>query len=184
MYLEKLNQFLETLDEKSRAIVLFMAKNRHARIRELSDLVGAKNDAYILMKIREVINPVSEEILGEPSLHFEKSSIDRVTGEKVLFSWHLNECLDFLKSREMLDVFDEGRYLKVVTEFPDIDEGDLRFDLKPNVLRIMYDGTERAIPLPNPAKCVVENSYRNNVLEIKLEKLTGGFKHAETKKGT
>lgn len=168
---EKVNQFLERLDERSRAIVLFMAKKGHAKIRPLSKLIAAESDSHTLMKIKEVINPAAEEILGEPALQFEDSKLDKSAGEKVLFSWHLNEKLEFLRSKETLDVFDEGRNLRIVAELPGVDRNELSFELTEDALIIFSNGGSKAIPLPEPAKKIVGNSYKNNVLEVKLEKV-------------
>jgi hypothetical protein len=41
----------------------------------------------ILLKIREIINPTAEKIIGYPILSFESLKVDRETGEKVTFSW-------------------------------------------------------------------------------------------------
>ena len=86
---ETLNKMVTELDADSKEILWFLYEHRHARIDTLAKLIEAPTHMDILLKIREIINPTAEKIIGYPILSFESSKVDRETGEKVLFSWWL-----------------------------------------------------------------------------------------------
>jgi len=67
----------------------------------------------ILLKIREIINPTAEKIIGYPILSFESSKVDWETGEKVTFSWWLAGQPHKDKKEPLLDIFDEDDDLVV-----------------------------------------------------------------------
>lgn len=96
---EKVRQLLEELDDRSRLIVWYIWQTRYAGIGDLTRVIREKMDMITLIRIKETINPLAEKIIGQPLLKFEKSKIDPETGDKVLFSWWLNE--DISASVEM-----------------------------------------------------------------------------------
>lgn len=116
--------FMKSLDEKSKKIFWYFRYHRHCRLSKLVKLIDASTDMEVLYILKEVINPMAVEILGQPILEFCQSRIDRLTGKKVLFSWWL---LDFLEDKEafaiernepLADVFDEEDQIVVVCDMP------------------------------------------------------------------
>ncbi len=76
----------------------------------------------------------------------------------------------------MVDVFDEGDHLVLVAELPGVDESDIRFEVKDDVLIVSGARGERKyrkeVLLPSPVVAqAATSSYRNGVFEIKLPKL-------------
>lgn len=137
------SELAETLDEKSRDILIFLYRNRYANIQELSDLIGAKNHSEVLSRLKEVINPTSEKILGRPIVKFEKVKIDPGSGEKILFSWWLTENIPIIK-KGGVDLFDEGDSLVIVADLG-------------------------SIKLAKPLR-ILKKSYKNGILEVVLKK--------------
>lgn len=174
----KVNQLMRALDEKSKEIIMHVWKNRYAKISEISTLISSPNDACTLTKIREVINPIAKNILGKPILLFEESKIDPVTNNKVFFSWWLSDSIDLIKKeKEMLDVFNEENFLKIVTEMPNAKEKDIMIDINDEALMIYADTSDgryhRKIPLFYAIDNIAEKTYKNGILEVKLKKTIG-----------
>ena len=106
--LTKLDLLLNVLDEKSRKMTMFLLNESHAELRDLSNLLCASSDMEVLLIIREIINPTAKEIIGKPILSFQQSKIDRLTGQKIMFSWWVDE--DFaskVRAEELIDVIEE-----------------------------------------------------------------------------
>ncbi len=169
--MKKFQRFMNNLDEKSRQIILYVMRNRHAGIRELSEHINAPNDNYTLMKIRGIINPVSGKILGKEILVFNESKFDLLAGEKILFSWWLNE--DFAKEKptSFIDVFDGGDSIRIITALK-IDEDDMRILAENNKVAI-YSNSElrQKIKLPRNVGSIIRKSYKNGILELVLAKV-------------
>lgn len=163
----KLSQFMNSLDEKSRAILSYLWEKRHANIREISKLIGSKTDSQTLTRIKEVINPLSQNILGKPVLEFKESKIDPVTGEKKMFNWWMAEDTYPIRGEELLDIFNEKDYLKIVTEVPD---ENIRLSIDNDILTISGKGFNKKIPLFYSVEKTVKKTCKNNILEIKLKK--------------
>lgn len=168
----KMDILLEGLDEKSRWIVQYLTIKKYADIRELADLIEAPIDMEVILRLRKVINPRAEEILGEPLANFERCKIDPITGQRVLFNWWLSASL--IKSLDyydaLLDVFDEGNHLRVVVHLPSRDEKDLKIRMKGKNLVISAKDYHQEVPLPVPIDGITEEAYHNGVLEVKLKK--------------
>ncbi|MBU4189397.1 MAG: hypothetical protein KJ886_00165 [Candidatus Thermoplasmatota archaeon] len=78
------------------------------------------------------------------------------------------------KAKELLiDVFDKKDYLVVVAELPPVNKKDIKLSLE-NVLKVSVDTKNqkyyKEVSLSAPVK-IVDTSYNNNVLEIKLKKV-------------
>ncbi|MCJ7789432.1 MAG: hypothetical protein MUP69_04485 [Candidatus Atribacteria bacterium] len=169
---ETLDKMVTELDADSKAILWFLYEHRHARIDTLAKLIEAPTHMDILLKIREIINPTAEKIIGYPILSFESSKIDRETGEKVLFSWWLASQTHQEREEPLLDIFDEDAELIVYLELLGIKEDKLRLSVANNKLIIDADKDyHKEISLP---AVVNTNSftkrYKNNILEVRLKK--------------
>jgi len=73
------------------------------------------------------------------------------------------------------DVFDEKEEIKVYAEMPGVNEGDIKLDLKGDILNISAQTSDRKyrkeILLPAKAKAeTLTSSYKNGMLEIKIKK--------------
>lgn len=114
--------FMKGLDARSRKIIWYLRCHGHARLTELTRLIGACADMETLYRLKEVINPAAMETFGKPLLEFYKSRIDQTTGKRVLFNWWL---LDFMeedqsvegnKEKPLVDIFDEEDRIVIVAE--------------------------------------------------------------------
>ena len=77
----------------------------------------------------------------------------------------------------MVDVFDEGDHLLLVAELPGVDVGDIRFEIKDDVLNLSASRGERKYrkEVLLPAAVLSAGAaplYRNGVFELKLQKAT------------
>ncbi|ACA59994.1 hypothetical protein Daud_1488 [Candidatus Desulforudis audaxviator MP104C] len=72
------------------------------------------------------------------------------------------------------DIFDEGDHLLVILEMPGIEESSIRVDISGNVVSVQAQSRcmelRRQVDLPCSAKQVRQQSYRNGILELKLER--------------
>ena len=168
--LERVEALSKGVDEKSKQIVTYLARERHARIKELTDLICASSDMEVLMRIREIINPKAQEITGKPAIKFERSKIDPLTGEKIVFNWWINEELTDSAHDDFVDVMDEKGILRIVLALPPQEKN---VEVKVNGSLLVISGNEyyKEVPL----FCIVEKkadvTLNNGVLEIKLSKV-------------
>ncbi len=123
---ETLDKIVTELDADSKGILWFLYENRHARIDTLAKLIEAPTHMDVLLKIREIINPTAEKIIGYPVLSFESSKVDWETGEKVTFSWWLAGQPHRERKEPLLDIFDEDAELVVYLELVGIKKDKLR----------------------------------------------------------
>jgi len=81
-----------------------------------------------------------------------------------------------IKEREpIVDIFEEKDHVMVVTELPHVNEKDINIKVEKNALTISADNAPKKyvkkVMLPTPVrKDTVKSTYRNNVLEVRLEK--------------
>ncbi|MDP3013157.1 MAG: Hsp20/alpha crystallin family protein, partial [Candidatus Subteraquimicrobiales bacterium] len=167
----------EELDSVSQEILWYLWRNGHGTIDELAELVSAPTHMDVLLRIREVINPAAEKIIGNLILSFEKSKIDPETGEKILFSWWLvgREQSGERRKEALLDIFDEGDYLHVVMELSGVQEEDILLMVEKDKLTIFADvqGVKYREEVSLPAQVYTEEftkRYNNNILEVRLGK--------------
>ena len=164
------NQFMNTLDEKSIQILIYLLKEKHAGIRKLADLIHASSDMEVLVKIREVINPKFKEIVGQPLIIFERSRLDPLTGEKITFSWWLNEeLMDYIPNGKLLDVYEEKDTLRVIASIP-LQEEDVKVEVKDNFLIIAGKKYYQEVVLTSAVEGNVKKTVNNGVLEVVLKK--------------
>ena len=75
----------------------------------------------------------------------------------------------------MTDIFDEREEVVVMAEMPGINEGDIKLDLKDDILNILAQSGDRKyhkeVLLPAKAKSETLTSvYKNGILEIRIKK--------------
>lgn len=75
----------------------------------------------------------------------------------------------------LVDVFDEEKRILVVSELPGVAEGDIKTELKGDVLNVSAETKDRKyskeVLLPSKVKAEsLKRTYRNGILEIELEK--------------
>ncbi|MGB5159441.1 Hsp20/alpha crystallin family protein [Desulfobacterium sp. N47] len=172
--LEDLDKIAVELDGASKEILWFLYENRHAGIDTLAKLTEAPNHMDVLLKIKEIINPAAEKIIGYPILSFESSRADRETGENVTFSWWLAG-QPHRERRELLpDIFDEDDNLVVCLELFGITEDELRLSVSNNN-KLIIDADKyfhKEIYLPAGINTdTITSRYNNNILEVKLKKM-------------
>ena len=170
-YLDSVNmtQIMNALDEKSAQILIYLLKERHAGIRKLADLINASSDMEVLVKIREVINPKVQETTGQPLIIFEPSKLDPLTGEKITFSWWLNEeLMDYIPNGKLLDVYEEKDTLRVIASIP-LQE-DVKLEVKDNFLIIAGKKYYQEVLLTSAVEGNVKKTVNNGVLEVVLKK--------------
>lgn len=168
--IKKLDLLLSTLDEKSSSITLYLLKARHAGIRELNDLISSPSDMDVLMKIREIINPTAQKVIGKPLATFQRSKIDSLTGEKIMFSWWVDEELvDSAQSDVLVDVIDEKDLLRIVATLPSNEE-NVSVQLVGSLLTISGQNYHQELQLLCPVEEKIDKTIHNGVLEVKLTK--------------
>lgn len=74
----------------------------------------------------------------------------------------------------LVDVFEEDQEITVTAEMPGVEEGDIQVEVKDGKLEINAEGEERKysreIDLPSEVEQDFEMSFRNGVLELRLNK--------------
>ncbi|GAG12545.1 unnamed protein product, partial [marine sediment metagenome] len=68
------------------------------------------------------------------------------------------------------DVFNEKNMARVIAELPSVKEEDIRIKLEDSMLTISTNDYKKNIPLYLPIKKIVGKTYRNSILEVRLEK--------------
>jgi HSP20 family molecular chaperone IbpA len=169
----KINPILNSVDEKSRRIITYIIRERHAGIRDLSNLIGASSDMEVLMRIKDTINPKAEKIIGKPIITFEQSKTDFLTGEKILFSWWTNEEADSVDDEYSVEVMEEENLLRIIAAVPP-QEKNVNISVAGSILVISGEKYHREVPLFCPVEKAVEKILHNGVLEVKLNKLCDG----------
>jgi HSP20 family molecular chaperone IbpA len=174
-------QVARLLDRASAKLVWHIWKNRHARLDELTDLLGETSHMNALVRIRELINPLAVRLLGRPLLVFERSRVDRQTGQQVLFSWWLNEEPpgeppdEPAGEAEFVDVLDEGDHFLILLELPGVSEEEIKLNVGGGTLAVAVDTARRRyheqVPLPTGIDADgLSASYRNGILQVRLSK--------------
>lgn len=165
----KIQQFMQSLQERDKAMLLQIHDTGYAKLQTLTELLRTENDTQTLTRIREVINPISINILGKPIFTFHEKKMHPVTGEAILFSWWLTEKILFEKEKETVDIFDEDNKLRVVMEVPN-NEGDVKVGMDNFGISISSKEYFRRVPLYSAVQRIVQQSCKNGILEIVLEK--------------
>jgi len=178
---EMLDNVLKELDPQSQEIVSYLWQNRHATIVELADLIDAPSHMDVLLRIKGVINPTAEKVIGCPLLVFEKSRVDDETGGVVPFSWWLiarTVLKETDKGATRVDIFDDGDRIDIVADFSSsgLREEDITLRIAGDrVILSAEAGDEKyyeEIALPgevNPDTFM--RTCHNNILALSLQKL-------------
>ena len=176
---EMLDNVLEQLDPQSQELVSYLWQNRHATIVELADLIDAPSHMDVLLRIKGVINPTAEKVIGSPLLVFEKSRVDDETGEIVLFSWWLiarTVIKEMNKGATRVDIFDDGDRIDIVADLPGVREEDISLSIAIDRVILSAETEDEKyyeeIALPgevNPDEFM--RTYHNNILALSLQKL-------------
>ncbi|MDA2929111.1 Hsp20 family protein [Acidobacteria bacterium AH-259-O06] len=156
------------LGPESQSILFHIWEARHATIQELAKLYDAPNHMEVLHRIRNIMNPVSEKVVGFPILVFERSKIidpavgyghnqrnlvnvyerskaDPVTGgEKVLFSWWITGEREAKKEsiKPLMDLFDEEDHIVFVMELRGVEEKDIEVTIDGDHLKLSCDSPD------------------------------------------
>ena len=166
---KKIQQFMQSLQERDKAMLLQIHDAGYAKLQTLTALLRTQNDTQTLTRIREVINPISINILGKPIFTFHEKKMHPITGEAILFSWWLTEKILFEKEKEKVDIFDEDNKLRVVLEVPN-NEGDIEVGMDNFGISVSSKEYFKRIPLYSAVNKIVQQSCKNGILEVVLEK--------------
>ncbi|MDI6814799.1 MAG: hypothetical protein QMC90_01765 [Dehalococcoidales bacterium] len=169
------------LDLPCSQILWYLWEHRHASIDDLAQLVDAPSHMDILHKIRGVINPVAEEVIGNPILEFERARVDPETGERVLFSWWIigRKRPEERREEALVDVFDEGDHLTIIIELVGIQEEDIRLGVEGSKLVVSAENSNKEYHEEIALPAIVNSfttKFNNNILEVRLEKDKYGSK--------
>lgn len=121
----------EELDPEAGTILWHIWYNGHAGIQELAELIQAECHTDVLVKIRTVINPLAEKLLGFPVLIFMSQCVKSCSGETVPYSWWIagrreGEDLMGIRSRcSRIDIFKNSDHVDVIADLPGIREEDI-----------------------------------------------------------
>lgn len=178
---EMLDNVLEQLDPCSQELVGYLWRNRHATIVELADLLDAPTHMDVLLRIKGVINPTAEKVIGSPLLVFEKSRVDDETSEIVLFSWWLitqTVIKETDQKATRVDIFDEEDRIDIVADLSGlgVTEEDITLRITGDRVILSAEVGDKKyyeeITLPsevNPDKFM--RTCHNNILALSLQKL-------------
>jgi len=166
---KKLQQFMQSLQERDKAMLLQIHDAGYAKLQTLTELLRTQNDTQTLTRIREVINPISINILGKPIFTFHEKKMHPVTGETILFSWWLTEKILFEKEKEKVDIFDEDNQLRIVMEIPNNEE-NVEIGMDSCGISISSKEYFKRIPLYSAVHKIIQQSCKNGILEVVLEK--------------
>ncbi|MDO9463754.1 MAG: Hsp20/alpha crystallin family protein [bacterium] len=175
-----IDRLLQELDTGSRKVIFYLLERRHAKLDELTELLDESSHMNTLIRIKNIINPKALKILKRPVLIFEKSRVDKKTGENVLLNWWLPEESDGevpLKGKELLvDVFDEENEIVLIMDLPGIREEDIKVKVKKKSVNIIFRDSKRKehhqeIILPGESFAHKFNTqFKNQILTIRISK--------------
>ncbi|MFZ3166295.1 MAG: hypothetical protein WA130_01685 [Candidatus Methanoperedens sp.] len=70
----------------------------------------------------------------------------------------------------IIDIFEEKDYISVIAEFPGIDEEVILTKVKDDTLEISAGKYSKTIKLPYAAKSIIERTWKNGILQLKIER--------------
>ena len=174
---EHVTEVAEALDAASGEIIRYLWESRHAKIEQLRQLVGESSHMNVLARIKETINPMARKMLGRPLLVFERSRMDQVTGENVVYSWWLSKEAERPQAmkKTLVDLFDEGDHVVITMELTRVREEEIQVEVEGEKLIVKADAPGHkyceAISLPSGVDAEhLVSRYNNNVLQVRFEK--------------
>lgn len=178
---EKIEKVLKELDPISQDILSYIWHNRHAKIDVLAKIAQVPTHMDVLLKIKEVINPVAEKIIGSPVLVFERLKIDGATGERVGFSWWIvGRRVKAEEKKTLVDIFDEGDNVNIIVELLGVQEENILVEVDKDKLIIQAQGEGRdyyeEVRLDTEVDVnSLDKRYKNGILQIRLKKFAQIF---------
>jgi hypothetical protein len=88
---EALEDFLERLDPRSRAIVEYLVRHRYASLDQLTKVAGLANQMETLQRIGRLINPLAQKIWKRSLAQMRRSWVDPASGQIVSYHWWIDE---------------------------------------------------------------------------------------------
>jgi HSP20 family molecular chaperone IbpA len=174
------------LTPASAALLRHVWRRERACITELAEVYEAPSDMDVLIRIREEINPVAEELTGYPILVFRVSArAEGGAGELVPFSWWINGRASGKRhAGPLFDVFDEADHLDLVIDFLGAGLEDIRLNLAGDRVTLLLQAGSRLdrIEIPLPCRVVNEDPHtrlQNGILVVKLKKAAAVDSSAE-----
>lgn len=160
------------LDADAESIVRFLWGQRYATIRELAEHTRMPSHMDILLKIREVINPAAEELLGFPLLVFAPARPDTLTGQDVFNSWWiLGAGATKMAQRPeiMVDTFDEADGFRILACLPCGEAAEVNVSFSEGQAEISSGEDPKPVRVSLPAGAEPKNcrrTFRNGILEL------------------
>lgn len=74
-----------------------------------------------------------------------------------------------MRREPIIDVMDEGEYITIVAEIPEV-ENNISLDLREGVLEIRAGDFKKYINLPPDAKNIVNKSFKNGILQLRISR--------------
>jgi hypothetical protein len=108
-----ITDFFKGLDQTSRSILMYLSEKGYATLEELSTATSTSH-FEVLHRLKEVIIPESVNRFGKPLVTFMESGTDPLTGERILFSWWLND--RFLHKTGQIEVTEKDDAIIVTME--------------------------------------------------------------------
>ncbi|MBU3912591.1 MAG: Hsp20/alpha crystallin family protein [Nanoarchaeota archaeon] len=133
------------------------------RLKEVDKEVEARLKGQPLKKVKPVvevgyrIGSIKEGTIRGKFKTPEKRSIKKIKPEEP-------------KKEELVDIFEEKNKLVVITELPRVKEKEIKVSVKGKKLTIKAGKQKKEVKLPYTVKSKIKKSFKNNILEIKLEK--------------
>lgn len=70
----------------------------------------------------------------------------------------------------IIDIFEEKEHILVIAELPGVEEKYIETKLKGNILEISAGKYSKTIKLPSAPGSVIERTYKNGILQLKIER--------------
>jgi len=80
------------------------------------------------------------------------------------------ESAETQEQEPIIDVFEEKDYISVIAELPGVEGKDIETKLKGDTLEILAGKYCKTIVLPSVPKSVIEKTYNNGILQLKIER--------------
>ena len=175
---EHVAKVAQALGPASGEIISYLRENRHAKIEDLRQLLGESSHMNVLTRIKGVINPMARKMLGRPLLVFERTRVDHITGQKVLYSWRLCKEAERrpVEERRFIDLLDEGDHILVIMELTGVREEDIQVQVEGQSLVVVADTPDHSyheeISLPSAVDAErFTTRYHNDLLQVRFEKV-------------